>query len=126
MRLAIDPFDGKDSKEGTGVDLWRLSIEYVDISTEDLIRFLELHGKNLTTLTLYRVYAPEGGWRKVLELLKDKTICPKVQRVRLVVGRILVNTQQIQMHSDKLEYDTDDPQLNNIDQAITRCEELGY
>ncbi|GFN16919.1 hypothetical protein AtubIFM56815_005087 [Aspergillus tubingensis] len=126
MRLAIDPFDGKDSKEGTGVDLWRLSIEYVDISTEDLIRFLELHGKYLTTLTLYRVYAPEGGWRKVLELLKDKTICPKVQRVRLVVGRILVNTQQIQMHSDKLEYDTDNPQLNNIDQAITRCEELGY
>ncbi|PYH67630.1 uncharacterized protein BO88DRAFT_426859 [Aspergillus vadensis CBS 113365] len=126
MRLAIDPFDGVDPKDGTGVDLWRFSIEYVDISTEDLIRFLELHGNHLTTLTLYRVYAPEGGWRKVLELLRDKRICPKLQCVRLVVGRILVNTQQIQEHSDKLEYDTDNPQLNDIAQAIGRCERMGY
>ncbi|PWY82411.1 hypothetical protein BO83DRAFT_454168 [Aspergillus eucalypticola CBS 122712] len=126
MKLAIDPFDGADSKHETGVDLWRLSIEYVDISTEDLIRFLELHGKHLTILVLYRVYDPEGGWLKVLKLLKDKEICPKLQRVRLVVGRILVNTQQLQMNSDKLEYDTDNPELNDIDQAIARCEEMGY
>ncbi|RAH57326.1 hypothetical protein BO85DRAFT_372630 [Aspergillus piperis CBS 112811] len=126
MRLAIDPFDGWDSNQGSGVDLWRLSIEYVDISTEDLIRFLELHGRHLTILVLYRVYDPEGGWLKVLKLLRDRRICPKVQRVRLVVGRILVNTQQIEMNSDKLEYDTDNLQLNDIDQAIARCEEMGY
>ncbi|KAI2940849.1 hypothetical protein CBS63078_430 [Aspergillus niger] len=128
MKLAIDACDWADSKEDNGINLWTLRLECVDVSTQDLIRFLELYGKRLITLILQQVYSPEGGWLEVFQLLRDKKICPKLECVRLVVGRNPADTQHIQedFHSYLVMYDTEDPQINDIDQAIARTVALGY
>ncbi|PYH57094.1 uncharacterized protein BO96DRAFT_422761 [Aspergillus niger CBS 101883] len=128
MKLAIDACDWADSKEDNGVNLWTLRLECVDVSTQDLIQFLELYGKRLMTLTLQQVYSPEGGWLEVFQLLRDKKICPKLECMRLVVGRNPADTQHIQedFHSYLVMYDTEDPQINDIDQAIARTVALGY
>ncbi|KAI2848272.1 hypothetical protein CBS11852_3056 [Aspergillus niger] len=125
---AIDACDWADSKEDNGVNLWTLRLECVDVSTQDLIQFLELYGKRLMTLTLQQVYSPEGGWLEVFQLLRDKKICPKLECMRLVVGRNPADTQHIQedFHSYLVMYDTEDPQINDIDQAIARTVALGY
>ncbi|CAK48398.1 uncharacterized protein An11g04130 [Aspergillus niger] len=128
MKLAIDACDWADSKEDNGVNLWTLRLECVDVSTQDLIQFLELYGKRLMTLTLQQVYSPEGGWLEVFQLLRDKKICPKLECMRLVVGRNPADTQHIQedFHSYLVMYDTEDPQINDKDQAIARTVALGY
>ncbi|KAI2817053.1 hypothetical protein CBS115989_6350 [Aspergillus niger] len=125
---AIDACDWADSKEDNGVNLWTLRLECVDVSTQDLIQFLELYGKRLMTLTLQQVYSPEGGWLEVFQLLRDKKICPKLECMRLVVGRNPADTQHIQedFHSYLVMYDTEDPQINDKDQAIARTVALGY
>ncbi|KAI3008139.1 hypothetical protein CBS147346_2710 [Aspergillus niger] len=125
---AIDACDWADSKEDNGVNLWTLRLECVDVSTQDLIQFLELYGKRLMTLTLQQVYSPEGGWLEVFQLLRDKKICPKLECMRLVVGRNPADTQHIQedFHSYLVMYDTEDPHINDIDQAIARTVALGY
>ncbi|GCB20464.1 hypothetical protein AAWM_03349 [Aspergillus awamori] len=101
--ISIDACDWADSKEDNGVNLWTLRLECVD------------------------VYSPEGGWLEVFQLLRDKKICPKLECVRLVVGRNPADTQHIQedFHSYLVMYDTEDPQINDIDQAIARTVALG-
>ncbi|OJJ77805.1 hypothetical protein ASPBRDRAFT_114123 [Aspergillus brasiliensis CBS 101740] len=123
MTSAIDIYDYATSRTNTGINLWKLELDELIVSTRDLMRFLDLFGKHLETLILHRVYCPEGGWHNVLRRLRDKTICPELKHMRLLIGRNVVDPLPAQEGdvSNMVEYDMENPHGFTMDQAMTRA-----